>query len=96
METVLPAAGGAAGEADGFPRLQLGGGKVAAVQPDGGLSGPSAPAAPRAVQRLPRAGLRLRAALHAGLCTRSRPQTAEKRCQAANCRGCFFSILNGL
>lgn len=62
--------GGEAGEAHGVTRLQLGVRQVAAVQlgRPGSRAGPQAAARP--VQRLPHAGVRLRATLHPGM----RPQ----------------------
>lgn len=65
-EGSVPATGGEAGEAHGVSRLQLGVGQVAAVQLQRPGSRAGAQAAPRSVQRLPHAGLRLRAALHSG------------------------------
>lgn len=75
----VPATGGEPGEAHGVSRLQLGVGQVAAVQLGRPGSSAGAQAAPRSVQRLPHAGLRLRAALHSGKQPEATPTPAVGR-----------------
>lgn len=62
----VSATGGDSGEAHGVSWLQLRVSEVAAVQPRRPSSRAGPQAAPRSVQRLPHAGLRLCAPLHSG------------------------------